>query len=142
VLIPVYNERHVVEASLRRLLALEHAFINKLEVIVVDDCSMGGTSETLHRLASEDSRITLIRHDQNKGKGAAVRTGIALATGDITIIHDADLEYNPEDISGTAGALCEGRRGCGLRVTLPAKLLPPSIDASPYNDEPFANVYL
>jgi len=98
VLIPVYNERHVVEESVRRLLALEHALINQLEVIVVDDCSMDGTSEILHRLASEDSRITLIRHEQNKGKGAAVRTGIALATGDITIIHDADLEYNPEDI--------------------------------------------
>jgi len=67
-------------------------------VIVVDDCSMDGTSEILHRLASEDSRITLIRHEHNKGKGAAVRTAIALATGDITIIHDADLEYNPEDI--------------------------------------------
>lgn len=98
VLIPVYNERHVVEASLRRLLALEHALINKLEVIVVDDCSTDGTSEILQRLASEDSRISLIRHGQNKGKGAAVRTGIALATGDITIIHDADLEYDPEDI--------------------------------------------
>lgn len=98
VLIPVYNERHVVEASLRRLLALRHALVNKLEVIVVDDCSTDGTWEILQRLASEDSRITLIRHEQNKGKGAAVRTGIALATGDITVIHDADLEYDPEDI--------------------------------------------
>ena len=98
VLIPVYNERHVVTESVRRILALEHALINRLEVIVVDDCSMDGTSEILHRLASEDSRITLVRHEQNKGKGAAVRTGIELATGDITIIHDADLEYNPKDI--------------------------------------------
>src|SRR5260370_41372937 len=57
VLMPVYNERHVVEASLRRLLALKHALINKLEAIVVDDCSSDGTSEILHQLASEDSRI-------------------------------------------------------------------------------------
>lgn len=100
VLIPVYNERHVVEASLRRLLALDHALIKSLEVIIVDDCSSDGTSEILQRLAAGDNRITLIRHPRNQGKGAAVRTGIALATGDITIIHDADLEYNPEDIPG------------------------------------------
>lgn len=98
VLVPVYNERHLVEASLRRLLVLEHELISSLEVIVVDDCSNDGTTEILQRLAAEDERIILIRHDQNKGKGAAVRTGIARASGDITIIHDADLEYNPEDI--------------------------------------------
>lgn len=100
VLVPVYNERHVVEASLQRLLMLEHELINSLEVIVVDDCSTDGTAEVLGRLASEDERIVLIRHEQNQGKGAAVRTAIARATGDITIIHDADLEYNPEDIPG------------------------------------------
>lgn len=98
VLVPVYNERHLVEASLRRVLVLEHELISSLEVIVVDDCSTDGTSEILQRLASEDGRIILIRHEQNQGKGAAVRTGIASASGDITIIHDADLEYNPEDI--------------------------------------------
>lgn len=97
-LVPVYNERHVVEASLRRVLRLKHELISGLEVIVVDDCSNDGTSEILHRLAGEDDRIILIRHEQNLGKGAAVRSAIARATGDVTIIHDADLEYNPEDI--------------------------------------------
>src|SRR5215510_13124825 len=76
VLVPVYNERHVVEASLRRVLALEHKLINQLELIVVDDCSSDGTWEVLLKLAKEDSRITLLRHKQNQGKGAAIRTAL------------------------------------------------------------------
>jgi SAM-dependent methyltransferase len=98
VLTPVYNERHVVEASLRRVLALQHPLIRSLELIVVDDCSTDGTPEVLERLAAEDSRVVLIRHERNQGKGAAVRTAIARATGDVTVIHDADLEYHPGDI--------------------------------------------
>ncbi|HET9698535.1 MAG TPA: glycosyltransferase [Terriglobales bacterium] len=98
VLIPVYNERHVVDASVRRVLALQHPLISELEVIVVDDCSRDGTTEVLQRLAAEDSRITLIRHETNKGKGGALRTAIARATGDVCVVHDADFEYNPADI--------------------------------------------
>jgi glycosyltransferase involved in cell wall biosynthesis len=98
VLVPVYNERHVVEASVRRVLALVHPLIRELEVIIVDDCSRDGTSDVLRRLASEDSRITLIRHETNKGKGGALRTAIAKASGDVCIVHDADFEYNPADI--------------------------------------------
>ena len=98
VLVPVYNERHVVEASLRRVLALRDESISSLELIVVDDCSTDGSWEILERLAAEDERITLLRHDHNQGKGAAVRTAISRATGEISIIHDADLEYNPADI--------------------------------------------
>ncbi|HLG14754.1 MAG TPA: glycosyltransferase [Blastocatellia bacterium] len=98
VLVPVYNERHVVEASLRRVLALKHELITNLELIVVDDCSTDGTREILLRLADEDQRITLLRHERNRGKGAAIRTAISHASGDIVVIHDADLEYNPADI--------------------------------------------
>ena len=98
VLVPVYNERHVVEASLRRLLRIRSKLIESLEVIVIDDCSKDGSLEVLERIAGEDSRVILLRHERNRGKGAAIRTGITRATGDITIIHDADLEYNPEDI--------------------------------------------
>lgn len=98
VLVPVYNERHVVEASLRRVLALEHELINSLELIVVDDASTDGTFEILRRLADEDSRISLIAHETNRGKGAAIRTALSHSTGDIAVIHDADLEYNPADI--------------------------------------------
>jgi glycosyltransferase involved in cell wall biosynthesis/phospholipid N-methyltransferase len=98
VLVPVYNERHVVEASLRRVLALDHGLINRLEVIVVDDYSTDGSWEVLQRLAEEDDRIMLARHERNLGKGAAIRTAISRATGDISVVHDADLEYNPADI--------------------------------------------
>ncbi len=72
VLVPVYNERHVVEASLRRLLALEHQIIESLEVIVVDDCSTDGSLEILERIAASDPRVTLLKHERNQGKGAAL----------------------------------------------------------------------
>ena len=98
VLVPVYNERHVVEASLRRVLNLRHELISNLQLIVVDDFSTDGSREILQRLADEDDRITLRFHETNQGKGAAIRTALAYATGDIVIVHDADLEYNPEDI--------------------------------------------
>ena len=98
VLVPVYNERHVVEASVRRVLALSHPLIRDLEVIIVDDCSTDGTSDVLQRLAGSDPRVTLVRHEVNKGKGSALRTAIARATGDVSIVHDADFEYNPADI--------------------------------------------
>ena len=98
VIVPLYNERHVVEASLRRLLALEDALIRELEVLVVDDRSTDGSWDVVQSVARDDARVVLIRHERNQGKGAAVRTGIERATGDVTVIHDADLEYNPADI--------------------------------------------
>jgi glycosyltransferase involved in cell wall biosynthesis len=100
VLVPVYNERHMVEIALRRLLGIRDDLIAELEVVVVDDCSDDGTWEVLKRLALDDSRVTLIRHDRNLGKGAAIRTAIGSASGDICVIYDADLEYSPEDIPG------------------------------------------
>src|SRR5215471_2039932 len=100
VLVPVYNERHMVETALRRLLGVRDDLIAELEIIVVDDYSDDGTWEVLKRVAAQDERITLTRHERNLGKGAAVRTAIGLASGEICVIFDADLEYNPEDIPG------------------------------------------
>ena len=98
ILVPVYNERHVVETSLRRVLNLEDELISSIQVIVVDDCSTDGTRQILERLADEDERIILVFHETNQGKGATIRTALEHVTGDIVIIHDADLEYNPADI--------------------------------------------
>ena len=98
VIVPVYNERHLVEASLRRVLALNHDLITSLQLVAVDDCSTDGSWEVLQRLAADDNRILLLRHERNSGKGAAIRTALQHATGEICIIHDADLEYHPGDI--------------------------------------------
>lgn len=98
VIVPVYNERHLVAASVNRLLALQHPVIGRLRVIVVDDCSTDGSWEVLQALAATDGRITLLRQSSNAGKGAAVRRGLVEADGDVTLIHDADLEYHPGDI--------------------------------------------
>jgi glycosyltransferase involved in cell wall biosynthesis len=90
VLIPVYNERDTIDALLSAVLAVA---MDK-EVIVVDDCSTDGTSELLDRWAD---KVQLLRHPVNRGKGAGVRTAMAVATGDALIIQDADLEYDPND---------------------------------------------
>lgn len=91
VLIPVYNEESTVEEVLRRVAAVD---LEK-EIIVVDDCSTDRTSEILSALRWEG--LTIITHDRNRGKGAAVRTALAAASGDAVIIQDADLEYDPQD---------------------------------------------
>jgi glycosyltransferase involved in cell wall biosynthesis len=97
VLTPLFNERHLVAASLSRVLALESNLISRLELIVVDDCSDDGSWEIVEQLARADSRVQVYRHDRNRGKGAAIRTALEHATGDICIVHDADMEYNPAD---------------------------------------------
>ncbi|MBZ5611407.1 MAG: glycosyltransferase [Acidobacteriia bacterium] len=95
ILVPVYNERTVVERSLAQVLAAPLPENMERELIIVDDCSTDGTSEILERLAAQEPRIHLTRKQVNEGKGAAVRTAIQLASGDFCIIQDADLEYDP-----------------------------------------------
>jgi glycosyltransferase involved in cell wall biosynthesis len=106
VLVPVYNEQHLVAASLARLACLaESPYLDRIEVIVVDDCSTDATPAVLQRVAAEraadpDPRFTwrFLTHEKNGGKGKAVQTALDAATCEISVIHDADLEYHPEDL--------------------------------------------
>ncbi|MFN3373174.1 MAG: glycosyltransferase family 2 protein [Chloroflexus sp.] len=93
VIIPCYNEA----ATLPTILAQVEAVALDKEIIVVDDHSTDDTPTILAELARNHPHLTVIRHPQNRGKGAAVRSGLAHARGEITIIQDADLEYDPQD---------------------------------------------
>ena len=104
VIVPVYNERETVREILERVRAVG---VEK-EIIVVDDGSTDGTRDILRE---EEGRgdVRVIYHPQNRGKGAAIRTGLEHATGDVVLIQDADLEYDPRDYPRLLQPILEGR---------------------------------
>jgi len=103
IIIPVYNEVDNIREILRRVRATEAAS----EILVVDDGSQDGSRELLARLDGKN-RIHVLLHPKNQGKGAAVRTGIRAAKGDVILIQDADLEYNPRDYPGLLRPIKDG----------------------------------
>lgn len=95
IVIPVYNEAATI-AQIVDLVKSVDIGMDK-EVLLVDDCSRDGTREVLEKMGREQSDLKVLFHDVNRGKGAALRTGFAAATGDLVLIQDADLEYDPHE---------------------------------------------
>ena len=114
--IPVYNEKASLEELLRRVLAVDMP----KELIIVDDCSTDGSREVLARIAERgldglpgahpagENRLEVLFQETNQGKGAALRRGFAAATGDVVVVQDADLEYDPREIPRLVGPILDG----------------------------------
>lgn len=109
VVIPIYNERDTLQECVRRVLRVELPL--EKELILINDASTDGSDTIIDKIRLEHSsvEIKLITHDQNRGKGAALRDGFAQVDGDIVLIQDADLEYNPCDYPRLLKAILDGR---------------------------------
>jgi SAM-dependent methyltransferase len=108
ILIPVYNERYYIAELIRRVQEVSMPYELKQEIIVVDDGSTDGTREILLELTKAGEKIKCIFHEQNQGKGAAIRTAIDAATGEFCIFQDADLEYDPRDYHKVLRPIIDG----------------------------------
>ena len=105
VVMPVYNEQATVREIVHRVLDVDPS----IELIMVDDGSSDGTRSVLLQLEAAHPNIRALFHDTNRGKGAALRTGFAQVTGDVVIVQDADLEYDPTDYAILVAPIVEGR---------------------------------
>jgi glycosyltransferase involved in cell wall biosynthesis len=103
IVMPVFNEKDTIQ----KILSLVKAVPIEKEIIVVDDCSTDGTREYLKGVS--DPEIKVLMHEVNKGKGAALRTGFSFASGEITVVQDADLEYDPQEIPYLIKPILDGK---------------------------------
>ena len=127
IVMPVYNERNTIEEIVARVSALE----GLREIVAVDDGSHDGTRDILARLEREVEPLRVVLHERNAGKGAALRTGIAEALGDIVVIQDADLEYDPADIPALVAPIRDGR-SCSARASPAASRIASCTSGTPW----------
>ena len=106
VVIPVYNEVHSIAEIVRQVRDVP---IPKKQIILVDDCSRDGTTDLLRRWQASEPDLMILFHEKNRGKGAALRTGFEHATGQIVIVQDADLEYDPNEYPQLIQPIVEGK---------------------------------
>jgi glycosyltransferase involved in cell wall biosynthesis len=120
IVMPVFNERNTIKEILRRVRQVDLGDLER-ELVIVDDGSSDGTRDIL--AMEEDSGTRVIYHTENRGKGAAVRTGFAAACGDLILVQDADLEYDPEDYPKLLDPIIRGKAEVvyGSRFTGPRK---------------------
>lgn len=113
VLIPIFNERQWIEELVGKVLRQKIPGIERTEIIVVDDGSTDGTREVVRSLAARHpDNIQTVFHEENSGKGAALKSAIAKMSGDICIIQDADLEYDPVEYPLVLGPIIQGFADC------------------------------
>jgi len=108
IIIPVYNEEKTIEKIVNKVEKVKIKNVKK-EIIVINDASKDKTAEILKRISKKYKNIKIFSHKTNKGKGAAIRTGLKYFMGDIIVIQDGDLEYNPEDFKRLIKPILEGK---------------------------------
>lgn len=123
IIIPVYNEAKTIEEIVSRVLGTKISGISERELIICDDASLDGTGDIIKNLAQKYSGIKVIAKPVNEGKGSAIRAMIGLVTGEVTIIQDADLEYDPDDYTSILEPILCGEADVvyGSRFLIPRK---------------------